>query len=138
MSATNMKKATSMNTTASCSRCAAAALLLRGGARTPRLPGITGPDLQPDRAAGTTSPSPTGRRSTRGAMAATARHRPAFAPARDHERDSAAAMQIPGPTLIVTEGQTVTVTLTNNLPTAAGNTSILFPGFTRDRHRRAA
>src|SRR5882724_2948926 len=25
-------------------------------------------------------------------------------------------MQIPGPTLIVTEGQTVTVTLTNNLP----------------------
>jgi FtsP/CotA-like multicopper oxidase with cupredoxin domain len=39
-------------------------------------------------------------------------------------------MQIPGPTLIVTEGQTVTVTLTNNLPTSAGNTSILFPGFT--------
>jgi FtsP/CotA-like multicopper oxidase with cupredoxin domain len=38
-------------------------------------------------------------------------------------------MQIPGPTLIVTEGQTVTVKLTNNLPPAAGNTSILFPGF---------
>jgi FtsP/CotA-like multicopper oxidase with cupredoxin domain len=38
-------------------------------------------------------------------------------------------MQIPGPTLIVTEGQTVTVTLTNNLPSSAGNTSILFPGF---------
>ncbi len=38
-------------------------------------------------------------------------------------------MQIPGPTLIVTEGQTVTVTLTNKLPTSAGNTSILFPGF---------
>ncbi len=38
-------------------------------------------------------------------------------------------MQIPGPTLIVTEGQTVTVTLTNGLPPAAGNTSILFPGF---------
>jgi FtsP/CotA-like multicopper oxidase with cupredoxin domain len=38
-------------------------------------------------------------------------------------------MQIPGPTLIVTQGQTVTVNLTNNLPTAAGNTSILFPGF---------
>ncbi len=38
-------------------------------------------------------------------------------------------MQIPGPTLIVTEGQPVTVTLTNSLPTAAGNTSILFPGF---------
>ena len=39
-------------------------------------------------------------------------------------------MQLPGPTLIVTEGQTISVTLTNNLPRAAGNTSILFPGFT--------
>ena len=38
-------------------------------------------------------------------------------------------MQVPGPTLIVTEGQAVTVTLTNGLPAAAGNTSILFPGF---------
>jgi FtsP/CotA-like multicopper oxidase with cupredoxin domain len=38
-------------------------------------------------------------------------------------------MQIPGPTLIVTEGQTVTVNLTNNLPAAAGTTSMLFPGF---------
>ena len=39
------------------------------------------------------------------------------------------SMQVPGPTLIVKEGQTVSVTLTNNLPAAAGNTSILFPGF---------
>jgi FtsP/CotA-like multicopper oxidase with cupredoxin domain len=39
-------------------------------------------------------------------------------------------MQVPGPTLIVTEGQTVVVNLTNNLPVPAGNTSILFPGFT--------
>jgi FtsP/CotA-like multicopper oxidase with cupredoxin domain len=39
-------------------------------------------------------------------------------------------MQIPGPTLIVQEGATVAITLTNNLPAAAGNTSILFPGFT--------
>lgn len=38
-------------------------------------------------------------------------------------------MQVPGPTLIVTQGQTVTVNLTNSLPAAAGNTSILFPGF---------
>jgi len=38
-------------------------------------------------------------------------------------------MQVPGPTLIVTEGQTVTVNLLNGLPTSAGNTSILFPGF---------
>jgi len=38
-------------------------------------------------------------------------------------------MQVPGPTLIVTQGQTVTVNLVNNLPARAGNTSILFPGF---------
>jgi FtsP/CotA-like multicopper oxidase with cupredoxin domain len=38
-------------------------------------------------------------------------------------------MQVPGPTLIVKEGTTVTVNLTNNLPPSAGNTSILFPGF---------
>ena len=38
-------------------------------------------------------------------------------------------MQVPGPTLIVTQGQTVTVNLINQLPSAAGNTSILFPGF---------
>ena len=41
---------------------------------------------------------------------------------------SCTTMQVPGPTLIVTEGQTVTVNLLNGLPTAAGNTSILFPG----------
>jgi FtsP/CotA-like multicopper oxidase with cupredoxin domain len=38
-------------------------------------------------------------------------------------------MQVPGPTLIVNEGDTVTVNLLNGLPTSAGNTSILFPGF---------
>jgi hypothetical protein len=38
-------------------------------------------------------------------------------------------MQVPGPTMVVTEGQAVTINLTNNLPTAAGNTSLLFPGF---------
>jgi FtsP/CotA-like multicopper oxidase with cupredoxin domain len=38
-------------------------------------------------------------------------------------------MQVPGPTLIVNEGDTVTVKLTNMLPAAAGSTSILFPGF---------
>jgi FtsP/CotA-like multicopper oxidase with cupredoxin domain len=43
--------------------------------------------------------------------------------------NSCGTMQIPGPTLVVDEGQVVTVTLTNNLPVAAGNTSILFPGF---------
>jgi hypothetical protein len=40
------------------------------------------------------------------------------------------SMQVPGPTLIVHENDTVTVNLLNGLPAAAGNTSILFPGFT--------
>ena len=43
------------------------------------------------------------------------------------------SMQVPGPTLIVTAPAsgtaTVTVNLKNGLPAAAGNTSILFPGF---------
>jgi manganese oxidase len=39
-------------------------------------------------------------------------------------------MQLPGPTLIVNQDATVTVSLTNNLPVAAGNTSIVFPGQT--------
>ena len=52
---------------------------------------------------------------------------PGFAPALPNQ--TCPTMQVPGPTLIVTEGQTVTVILTNQLPTAAGNTSILFPGF---------
>ena len=50
-----------------------------------------------------------------------------FAPTMPNQ--SCNTMQVPGPTLIVTEGQTVTVNLANGLPTAAGNTSILFPGF---------
>ena len=38
------------------------------------------------------------------------------------------AMQLPGPTLIVTEDQEVTITLSNHLPKAAGNVSIVFLG----------
>jgi len=37
-------------------------------------------------------------------------------------------MQVPAPTLIVDQNAEVTVTLTNALPTAAGNVSIVFPG----------
>jgi FtsP/CotA-like multicopper oxidase with cupredoxin domain len=37
--------------------------------------------------------------------------------------------QLPGPTMIVTEGDTVTVNLYNGLPAVAGNTSIVFSGF---------
>jgi FtsP/CotA-like multicopper oxidase with cupredoxin domain len=54
---------------------------------------------------------------------------PAFLPA-GMPGATCPTMQVPGPTLIVTEGNSVTVNLTNQLPTAAGNTSILFPGFT--------
>ena len=39
-------------------------------------------------------------------------------------------MQLPGPTLIVTQGVPVTITLSNALPAAAGNVSIVFPGHT--------
>jgi FtsP/CotA-like multicopper oxidase with cupredoxin domain len=59
----------------------------------------------------------------------TATSAPAFAPAAI-TGGFCDPMQVPGPTLIVTEGETVSVTLTNNLPTSAGSTSILFPGFT--------
>ena len=56
-----------------------------------------------------------------------------FAPARPASAQGPAPncplMQLPGPTLIVNEGDAVTVTLTNALPPAAGNTSIVFPGF---------
>jgi hypothetical protein len=41
---------------------------------------------------------------------------------------TASEMQLPGPTLIVNEGDTVTVTLQNALPAAAGAVSIVFPG----------
>jgi hypothetical protein len=52
-----------------------------------------------------------------------------FAPAHITTTPSCPTMQVPGPTLIVNEGDTVTVNLLNQLPTPAGNTSILFPGF---------
>ena len=53
---------------------------------------------------------------------------PTYAPAAFKTLGFCPTMQVPGPTLIVTEGQTVTVTLTNNLP-GATNASIVFPGF---------
>jgi len=37
-------------------------------------------------------------------------------------------MQYPGPTLILNQGDTISITLTNNLPPGAGNVSILAPG----------
>lgn len=52
-----------------------------------------------------------------------------FLPALGGPAANCPLMQLPGPTLIVREGDVVTVTLTNSLPPAAGNTSIVFPGF---------
>src|SRR5580692_3992583 len=51
---------------------------------------------------------------------------------------SCPSMQVPGPTIIVTENQTFTISLLNNLPTAAGNTSILFPGLNATAAEAAA
>ncbi|MBU6436876.1 MAG: multicopper oxidase family protein [Betaproteobacteria bacterium] len=53
---------------------------------------------------------------------------PTYAPAAFTTVGMCPLMQMPGPTMIVTEGQTFTVTLTNKLPALAGNTSIVFPG----------
>jgi Multicopper oxidase len=52
-----------------------------------------------------------------------------FAPASLTTLPTCGLMQVPGPTMIVTEGQTVTVNLYNGLPAVAGNTSIVFSGF---------
>ncbi len=52
-----------------------------------------------------------------------------YAPASLSAGATCPTMQSPGPTLIVNEGDTVSVTLTDLLPRAAGNTSIVFPGF---------
>jgi FtsP/CotA-like multicopper oxidase with cupredoxin domain len=53
---------------------------------------------------------------------------PTYSPAAFSSIGFCPPMQLPGPTLIVKEGTTFTVTLTNGLPAPAGNTSILFPG----------
>jgi FtsP/CotA-like multicopper oxidase with cupredoxin domain len=131
MSSTTMKKATSMNPLRSLFTLAAAVVLT--AAAHAAAPGVTGTGTigtfnltaqtaylnQPDGNAvyswgyGCTTPA-----------SAT------FAPAALAPVAKCPGMQVPGPTLIVTEGQMVSVTLTNSLPTSAGNTSLLFPGFT--------
>jgi FtsP/CotA-like multicopper oxidase with cupredoxin domain len=126
MSALIIRKATAMNRLLPL-LASAAALLLTAAAQA-AAPGITGPTFaltaqpayitQPDGQAVyswgygcTTAPA-----STR------------FVPATT-TAPFCNTMQVPGPTLVVTEGQTVSVTLTDGLPGSAGNTSILFPGF---------
>jgi len=123
MFATTMKKAISMNRLLPL--VATAAVLLLTTSAHAAAPGITGPTFnltaqpaylnQPDGVA-------------MYSWGYGCRVAPAgFAPAAI--TGTCSTMQVPGPTLIVTQGQSVTVNLTNGLPTAAGNTSILFPGF---------
>src|SRR6266480_1516593 len=127
MSATTMKKANSMNNRLLCIAGAAGALLLLGSAHA-AAPGVKGTALtltaspayisQPD---GQTVYSWGYACSGGGSAAPTTITPPATGVC-------GGVMQIPGPTLIVTEGVAFSVALTNNLPTAAGNTSIVFPG----------
>jgi FtsP/CotA-like multicopper oxidase with cupredoxin domain len=124
MSPTTMKKATSMNRLLSLLTIGASVVLT--AAAQAAAPGITGPTFNLTAGTGNLN-QPDGNAvyawgyGCNGAPAG-------FAPAAITNA-SCGAMQVPGPTLIVTEGQTVTVNLINNLPAAAGNTSILFPGF---------
>ncbi len=127
MRATNMKNTISKTRLLWPLMVAMVLLLLTGAAPLPRLLALRARIFNLTRAAGFIS-QPDGPWSIRGDTAATYADRlcPGAITALLH------TMQIPGPTLIVTQGQTVTVTLTNNLPVAAGNTSILFPGFQCD------
>src|SRR5882757_877621 len=127
MRAANMKNA--ISTKRLLSVMAATAVLLLTAAAHAAAPGISGPTFNL-----TAQPAyisqPDGQAVYSwgyGCTAASAAFVPAF-PAGD-PTPFCNTMQVPGPTLVVTEGQTVSVTLTNGLPTAAGNTSILFPGF---------
>jgi len=126
MSATDMKKAISMKKQLLPLVMVAAAPLLAATAHA-AAPGITGPTFNLTAQAASIS-QPDGQAvyswgyGCNGAPSG-------YSPSAITTAPACSTMQIPGPTLIVTEGQTVAVTLTNNLPAAAGNTSILFPGF---------
>ncbi len=91
------------------------------------VPGITGPVFNLTAAKGYIT-QPDGMSIYSWGYGCAAGSSPRFSPSAFTE-GACPTMQMPGPTLIVTEGDTVTVNLTNNLPPAAGNTSILFPGF---------
>ena len=93
------------------------------------VPGITGPSFALTAQAAYLN-QPDGQAVYSWGYGCASTYTPTFAPAAIAAPDGGCpTMQIPGPTLIVTEGQAVTVSLQNGLPTAAGNTSILFPGF---------
>jgi FtsP/CotA-like multicopper oxidase with cupredoxin domain len=128
MSATTMKKPTSMTDRLVFLASAAAALLLLGSAHA-AAPGVKGTTFTL-----TASPAyinqPDGQTIYSwgyGCSATNGRGAP-LAIATPAAGVCGGVMQIPGPTLIVTENVPFSITLTNNLPAAAGNTSVLFPG----------
>src|SRR2546430_503247 len=127
MFATTIKKATSMKRLLPLA-CAALGALLSGAPQAPA-PGIAGPTFSlAAQAAYQSQPDGLWVYSW-GYGCTTAPAAGTFVPAMPSVTPFCNTMQVPGPTLVVTEGQAVSVTLTNNLPTSAGNTSILFPGF---------
>jgi FtsP/CotA-like multicopper oxidase with cupredoxin domain len=125
MTRVNMKKRTSISRLA-VFLTGLAALLLATTTRA-AVPGITGPTFNLSAETGYISQPD-------GAMVyswgyACFGQQSGFAPAAISGSCPDRNMQLPGPTLIVHEGDHVIVHLTNNLPGAAGSTSILFPGF---------
>ena len=126
MSAMTMKNMTSMNRLFSLT--AAAASLLLSAAAHAAAPGITGPVFNLIAQTAYIS-QPDGNALFLGLWLQRCARRifPPAAPLVPNVSPSE-SMQVPGPTLIVTEGQTGHRHSQNNLPTPAGNTSILFPG----------
>jgi FtsP/CotA-like multicopper oxidase with cupredoxin domain len=125
MSPTTMKKAISMNRPLLSLLTLGASVMLSAAVQA-AAPGITGPTFNLNATNGNLN-QPDGNAVYAwgyGCSVAPAGFQPAAI-----ANASCGLMQVPGPTLIVTEGQTVTVNLVNNLPVPAGNTSILFPGF---------
>jgi hypothetical protein len=111
---------------------AAAVLALFASAAHAAAPGIQGTSFSLNAGVGLSS-QPDGEAIYSWGYGCAAGFTPTFAPAQFASTGFCPPVQLPGPTLIVTEGApgvatTFTVTLTNSLPPAAGNTSIIFPG----------
>src|SRR6202521_1793016 len=106
---------------------ALAALACVAGTASAATPGITGTTFSLVASQGYSS-QPDGQQIYSWGYGCATGYKSMYAPAAFASMAFCPTMQLPGPTLIVTEGQKVIVTLTNNLPTGAGNTSIVFAG----------
>jgi hypothetical protein len=104
-----------------------AAVLLLAGSAQAAAPGITGTSFSLNAGPGYSS-QPDGMLIYSWGYGCATGFTPTYAPAQFASIGFCPSMQLPGPTLIVKEGGSFTVTLTNGLPAAAGNTSIVFPG----------